>query len=297
MKVQGFDRKLDGNGVISVTPMPTQDELAAFYADIYYQEAPSATFSDHYSKEEMEQRCRRAELVLFSLAEAGSKGGGSTFLEVGCGEGFLLHAAKEQGYAVHGVDFSDVGLSNFNPHLLDSVEIGDAYQILDNLLSIGELFDVCAVQNVLEHVIDPETLLRRMRRILSPGGVAVVTVPNDFSRVQEKLMEKGLVDREFWFQPPQHLHYFNVDSIRAFANHCGFTVVDAFADFPIDFFLFHPGSNYVGKPECGKGAHEARIMLDLLLVERGMPAYHQFCQALSGCGAGRNVTVLLRPHE
>ena len=298
MKIQEFAKERHSDGVISVTPMPTSEELALFYTETYYQETPSATFCASYSDEELAQRRLRSELVLFALAEAGNKvGAGTAFFEIGCGEGFLLHAAREQGCSVRGMDFSDVGLLNCNPHLRDCVETGDAYQILERMSEEEVRFDVCVMQNVLEHVLDPKTLLCRVHQLLAPGGIAVVTVPNDFSPVHLKLMEKEFIDSEFWFQPPQHLHYFNVDSVKMFAAHCGFDVVDAFADFPIDFFLFHPGSNYVRKQEHGKGAHEARIILDLLLAERGLSAYHNFCRSVSMCGAGRNVTVVLRPNE
>ena len=296
--VQNFTRENDENGVISVRPMPSPEELEAFYAGIYFQQTPSATFSTQYSDEELAQRRLRADLAMFALARIdGIEDELGAFLEIGCGEGFLLHAAQERGYRVKGVDFSDVGLRNFNPQLLKRVEIGDAFGILDRILGGEECFQVCALMNVLEHVRDAELLLRGVRKVLLPDGVAIVTVPNDYSPIQARLMEEGLIDHEFWFQPPQHLHYFNVDSVKRFAAHCGFDVVDSFADFPIDFFLFHPGSNYVKNSEQGKSAHNARIMLDLLLAERGIEPYYRFCQAVSACGAGRNVTVLLRSRK
>ena len=292
-----FDKRKTACGVISVMPMPSPEELKAFYAQVYYQKLPSATYSVSYSEEELAHRRLRAELLLFALAQAGVSGERHEprMLEIGCGEGFLLQAAKERGYLIKGVDFSDHGLRKFHPELLVNVEVGDAYKILDRLLGEGEIFDICVMQNVLEHVIDPEALLKKVRRILGSNGIVMVTVPNDFSPVQKRLVEKGLVDHEYWFHPPQHLHYFNVDTIKPFAAKCGFEVEDAFADFPIDFFLFHPGSNYVQEPAQGKGAHQARIMLDLLLAERGLGAYHAFCRAVTACGAGRNVTVSLRP--
>lgn len=296
MVIGNFTRECAKSGVVSVKPMPTREELEAFYADVYFQQPSSATFNIQYTEEELHQRRLRAELALYALRQAGANSGEKgAFLEVGCGEGFFLQAAQDDGYMVKGVDFSDAGLRNFHPHLLDKVEIGDAYRILERLLASEERFRVCAMMNVLEHVIDAEALLRGVSQILTREGIVVVTVPNDFSPVQRKLMDKECIDHEFWFQPPQHLHYFNVDTIEKFAVHCGFEVIDTFADFPIDFFLFHPGSNYVRNAEQGKGVHKARIMLDLLLAERGLAPYHRFCQAVSGCGAGRNVTVLLRP--
>jgi len=44
----------------------------------------------------------------------------------------------------------------------------------------------------------------------------------------------------------------------------------------------------------GKGAHQARAALDLLLSQKGIEPYHAFCQAMSQCGFGRNVTVILQ---
>ncbi|MBU0486135.1 MAG: class I SAM-dependent methyltransferase [Proteobacteria bacterium] len=295
MKMQDFLREQTSKGVVSVSPMPSSEELAAFYADSYYQETPSKTYSTHYSEDELAHRVLRAELILFALKKVGLKNDSQpSFLEIGCGEGFLLKAAKEYGYEVRGVDFSDYGIQNYHPELIDHIEVGDAYQILQQIfVDQHHRFDVCVMQNVLEHVIDPEDLLHKVKQIMSPGGVVVITVPNDFSRIQAKLMDEGMIENEYWFQPPQHLHYFNVDTINSFVGHCGYSVVDAFADFPIDFFLFHSGSNYVKDSAQGKDAHKARITLDLLLAERGVAVYHQLCQALTACGAGRNVTVLL----
>jgi hypothetical protein len=75
----------------------------------------------------------------------------------------------------------------------------------------------------------------------------------------------------------------------------GFEVVGGYASFPIDWFLFHPGSNYVREPQAGKGAHEARMALDLVMAENGMAAFHGLARALLACGAGRSITVIARP--
>ena len=174
------------------------------------------------------------------------------------------------------------------------LKIGDAATVLDQLISFGEKFAVCSMQNVLEHVIDPGDLLQKVRKILAPDGIAVVTVPNDFSRLQEKAAELDLIDREYWFAPPDHLHYFNVDTLAAFLEKNCFQLKDAYADFPIEMFLFHKGSNYVLDRSKGKDAHRARITLDLLLAERGVDRYLALCRALTGCGYGRNVTAIVR---
>ena len=75
----------------------------------------------------------------------------------------------------------------------------------------------------------------------------------------------------------------------------GFDVVDAFASFPIDWFLFHPGSNYVRTPGAGKATHQARMALDLVMAEKGLAAFHGLAEALLACGTGRSLSLIARP--
>jgi hypothetical protein len=75
----------------------------------------------------------------------------------------------------------------------------------------------------------------------------------------------------------------------------GFEVTLGFASFPIDWFLMHPGSNYVADPAAGKAAHRARMAIDLVLAGQGMAAYLNLARAFFACGAGRSLTVIARP--
>ena len=283
-------------GFQSVDPLPDPQALADFYSKLYYQAPQSASYQTAYSPEEMEQRYLRGRVTLHAIAQvAPGNPADRDFLEVGCGEGFLLQVAKDAGYRIKGIDFSDFGLRRFHPGLADSIEAGDAFAILDRVVSGSERYDICCLQNVLEHVIDPRALMGQVRRLLKPGGVAVITVPNDFSRIQMKAKAQGLISRQFWVAPPQHLHYFNTNTLPSFLTAMGFATLDAFADFPIEFFLYHPGSNYIENSSAGKPAHKARVELDLLLAENGIAPLLGLCQAMTRCGIGRNVTVIARP--
>jgi 2-polyprenyl-3-methyl-5-hydroxy-6-metoxy-1,4-benzoquinol methylase len=283
-------------GFQSVDPLPDPQALADFYSKLYYQAPQSASYQTAYSPEEMEQRYLRGRVTLHAIAQvAPGNPAERDFLEVGCGEGFLLHVAKDAGYHIKGIDFSDFGLKRFHPGLADSIEAGDAFAILDRVVSGSGRYDVCCLQNVLEHVIDPRALMGQVRRLLKPGGVAVISVPNDFSRIQMKAKAQGLISRQFWVAPPQHLHYFNTNTLPSFLTAMGFATLDAFADFPIEFFLYHPGSNYIENSSAGKQAHKARVELDLLLAENGIAPLLGLCQAMTRCGIGRNVTVIARP--
>ena len=281
-------------GYYSAAPLPTAEELRVFYAEVYYQDLPSATYQASYNEEEQAHIDLRTHQLLHALAEAGLRGEGHSLLEIGVGEGFFLKHAQNAGFAVMGIDFSAHGVEQFNPDIAPLIRTGDAYDLLDEMIAGEERCDVIVLQNVLEHVIEPIRLLRGISELLQPGGVAVIKVPNDYSRLQKAALERGLIDRPFWFGPPQHLHYFTADSLRVVCEAQGLAVCDLFADFPVDWFLFHTSSNYIADPAQGKSAHRARVILDLLMAEAGVPQYHEFCRALAGVGMGRNVAAIVR---
>ncbi len=276
-----------------VADPPTPAALKAFYAGEYFQ-ASHGTYAADYTETERAHRALTAQTLLFALQTARGTSGGR-LLEVGCGEGWLLAAASDAGYDVRGLDFSDDGLHRFHPNLAAQVSFGDAFENLERLIDDGARFDVVAMEHVLEHVLDPEALVRRLPRLIAPGGALAITAPNDFSPLQRLALGAGMVDREFWVAPPQHLNYFDAASLRRFLGRLGFEIRVVYASFPIDWFLFHPGSNYVATPEAGKDAHRARMAIDLLLAAGGMAPYLALGEALFGCGAGRSLTVIAQP--
>ena len=275
----------------AIDPKPDAAELTAFYAAEYFQNA-HGTYRPTYSETEIAHRDLLARLMLAGIADSRPRGANDHLLDIGCGEGWLMAEALAEGYDVQGLDFSDDGIRRFHPHLAARARFGDAFEGLDGLIEAGRRVDVCTLEHVLEHVLDPEGLLTRLPRLLSPGGVVALTVPNDFSRLQTHAFATGAIDRPFWVAPPQHLNYFNTETLPPLMARLGFEVRGAFASFPIDWFLLHPGSNYISDPANGKAAHKARIEIDLMLARAGMDAYLNLAQALFACGAGRSITVV-----
>jgi len=97
-------------------------------------------------------------------------------LEVGCGGGHVLRMFS--GSRLTGVDVSGAMLDKArrNLHGLDVRLLKGELHELD----FGPAsFDTIICTEVLEHVVEPESILEQMRRLLAPGGRAVVTIPND----------------------------------------------------------------------------------------------------------------------
>lgn len=289
---EGFLKVPGEHGSFTVEPMPDAAQLAAFYRDQYYQTSASATYANEYPEEELEWKRLMCDLAVHLLQRQGLSGG--RLVDLGSGEGFLVDAALRAGFDAYGVDFSEFAVERFHPHLRGRVSAGDVLGFLDRAIASGETFDACTLQHLVEHVPDPEQLLRSVWSTLASRGLALVTVPNDENALQHLAMEQKHIDEDFWFVPPQHLHYFDTTSAPALARATGFEVLDLVTDFPIDLFLLHPGSNYVRDREQGRAAHQARIAVESLLGRRGLESLRDLGAAQARCGIGRDLTMVLR---
>lgn len=285
------------SGFVSTTPLPTKDELQQFYAETYYQAPVSSTYQDSYDELELDYKRTKCNALIHALKGL-SLGSGRDFLDVGAGEGFLLNAAHENGFQVSGLDFSAFGVNKFFPHLSERHRSGDIFQSLEQLAAENRKFSVCTSTNVLEHVLDPDLFLNSIRSVMDPDGILAITVPNDYSDIQQLAIHEGMIDREFWFVPPHHLHYFNTRNILVFLQERGFDVLDAFSDFPVDLYLLHSASNYVINPKSGRDANRARMHHDLMIVRNyGLDKYLEYYRAMFKVGLGRDITIVVRPSK
>jgi 2-polyprenyl-3-methyl-5-hydroxy-6-metoxy-1,4-benzoquinol methylase len=291
-----FSKKKHPLGYIEAVPRPTQEELNSFYQEQYYGAGVSATYQTQYSDDEVKQKQLRAAACAEAIEQNLSCARTSvTFLEIGSGEGFLLAEAMHRGWSCLGVDFQRAPVEKFNPAALPGFTAANPGQVLADLASREQKFTAIALQNVLEHALHPGILLRNIRAVIEPHGIFLVQVPNDFSRIQEVAAAKDYINREYWFLPPQHLNYFNATTLDTFVSDKGFKIVDAFADFPIEFYLWGGQSNYTRDKTLGPLAHKGRVELDLIMAEAGLKQYLDFYRSLYRVGMGRNISIILQP--
>lgn len=280
-------------GYLEVAEPPTSDELTKYYARTYYQ-SERGNYRHTYPPQELLVKLLRIEQrAAQALALRNSKESGC-LLDVGCGEGFVLAAFRSMGWEVSGIDFSVAGVQGSNPQVAESVEQGDVFALLERRIAAGDLYDLVWLGNVLEHVLDPVTLLRSLQRLVSDDGVLVVTVPNDGNPYHERLLADGLITSRWWVAIPDHISYFTAESLQSIAQETGWECASILADFPIDIFLAHPGSNYVEDPGLGPDAHKARLRLEELIGKAGSDAANRLYAALADVGLGRNITGFLR---
>jgi 2-polyprenyl-6-hydroxyphenyl methylase/3-demethylubiquinone-9 3-methyltransferase len=97
---------------------------------------------------------------------------GKRVLDVGCGGGILSESMAEKGAHVTGIDLGDKALKVAKLHQLESGSTVDY-----RLISVEDLakeqpasFDVVTCMEMLEHVPDPEAIVRACAQLVKPGG-------------------------------------------------------------------------------------------------------------------------------
>jgi len=207
-----------GCGLLKILPEPTADEIAGFYPEDYY----SFRIEENTSGIARAREALKDEALRFYYGiPGGSKSRrllarcmsgymskeaisgvplhpprhNGRFLDIGCGDGYWVHKLGTYGWDCTGVEF--VGEES------DRIRVGD---FMDMGFDSG--FEFIRLNHVLEHVLDPDAYLARIRSLLCEGGELYLAVPN----------ADGISFRVFgryWsdLDAPRHLHGFNMKSL------------------------------------------------------------------------------------
>ncbi len=136
-------------------------------------------------------------------------------LDVGTGAGYLLDAASELGWEVYGCDTSADAVRQAavrHPGRIFHAPVA-------SLPFAPGTFQAITLTDVLEHVSDPISLFRAIRRLLAPGGTLLVITPD------VDAWSRRLLGRQ-WFQfKHEHVTYWNRKSLVRLAEATGFRVV------------------------------------------------------------------------
>lgn len=160
-------------------------------------------------------------------------------LDVGTAGGAFLHICKQKGWEVSGCEVNEWlckwGKKNYRIPINSGTLFDQKYK--------ASSFDVITLWDVLEHTPDPKKVLKECNRILKPGGLLIINIP-DIGTWIAKLMR-----RKWVFLLSVHLFYFTKKTIIKMMENSGYEVLRINPHFQfLEFsYIFKRAQTYIGK--------------------------------------------------
>jgi SAM-dependent methyltransferase len=148
-----------------------------------------------------------------------------TVLEIGCAAGGFGYQLKQRGIReVWGVEVVETAARQAQ-QVLDKVLIGDIADLIDELPA--DYFDVVVFNDVLEHMVDPFSVLARIKSKLSGRGLVVSSIPNIryYHTLYDLVLHKNWEYQEAGILDRTHLRFFTTRSILLMYERLGYRVL------------------------------------------------------------------------
>ncbi len=203
-------------GHLATAPRYQESDLGALYGTYYPRRNITA---DEVKREAMTITAPFAKILRW-LNGTDNQGQyavrpGEKVLDVGCGSGVSLLEAQALGGLAYGIEADP----NVKP-IADALGLKIHFGSLHDTPFPEERFDLVVMNQVIEHVPEPDLTLKLLRQRLVPGGRIVLVFPNIRS-LGRRLT--GL--RWIHWHIPYHLHHYDLASITRMAERCGLTLV------------------------------------------------------------------------
>lgn len=187
---------------------PSEDEIGKYYDSPAY---ISHSDSDKGLTNRMYHLFRRLMLRRkVNLVKRHLKRVNAHLLDIGCGTGYFLNAAKEKGFIVSGIEKDEKAREKAITRFGLDVRNENAFFGLER-----SSFDVVTLWHVLEHLEKLNESIEKMTEILTHDGTMVIALPNHRSYDAKRYKEKWAA-----YDTPRHLWHFTPDTLeRLLARH------------------------------------------------------------------------------
>ncbi len=191
-------------GLGFIAPLPSREELHQYYTNTYPLVQRAEQLLTEIPTHEDTQK------IVTIIKEMNPEA--DWVCEIGCAFGSLLAGLRQQGFRVKGFEFSESLSAIARERFKLDVESGEIPS------DLGGKFDVVIERHVLEHVLNPSQELQRIGRALHPGGIVILITQNSKS-LASRICGPGWQ----WFGPPDHLYYFDYNSLTSLLYKNGFS--------------------------------------------------------------------------
>jgi 2-polyprenyl-3-methyl-5-hydroxy-6-metoxy-1,4-benzoquinol methylase len=157
-------------------------------------------------------------------------------LDAGCGDGINLVGLSQifadlgQAISLTGIDYNELRIERARGLGLDCrLQVGT---LEATGLDHGSI-DIVLLNHVLEHIPKKDAVLAELRRVMRPGGLLIVGVPNEgcaLAKLRNHVLQRSVL------RTTDHVHFFTASSLRRDLTAAGFGVASISGE---GFFVPH----------------------------------------------------------
>lgn len=205
-------------GLVYVNPRLIQNDIFELYDENYFH-GKGFDKSIEY-KDEFENNKNKTNLLDWDVSSIKenlkSNSPKPLLLDAGCGMGLFLYKAKIAGFECEGIE-----LSPYAAKFVESVGFTVQNASLENAEMPEGKYDAIVMREVIEHLADPKTILKKVYNALKPGGVLFMTTGN-YDCPERKVRGKDW----FYFMPEGHIYIFSNKTMNNYLKETGFSKIE-----------------------------------------------------------------------
>lgn len=252
--------KCESCNLEQTAPLPSQDELNGLYEKHY-------NFGGEKNTRYTQLRAKFINSILYRvwLAVDGDisfhrMSGSGSLLDVGCNEGRGLEFYRSNGFTPEGLELNSKAAE---------VARTKGFTVYGSTLesfSTENKYDVVVLSNVLEHSLDPGSMLQHIHQLLKLNGQVWISCPNSQSWLRS-------VFGRFWinWHVPFHIVHFSPDTLREVLKKSQFEIVKMRQETPALWVAHSIIARLFAKSgQPTKQLRSAVLVASLILLIRGL---------------------------
>ncbi len=159
-----------------------------------------------------------------ALGKGSQDGRARTLLDVGCGTGHFLRAARQRGFEVAGIEPARASAK----YAVEQFHV-PVYEMDVFTIDLPEKrYDVITAWDVIEHISDPRRFLQRISRWLKPEGILALRFPSAaWQKIKGVILHQMLNSHWPSFGATMHLYFFSETTIAQMMQRAGMDMVRA----------------------------------------------------------------------
>lgn len=147
--------------------------------------------------------------------------------------------------------------------------------LIENIDENQYQFDVLISFELFEHLFNPLEFVKKIHKLLKPGGILILTTLNGLGFDIQILWEKSKS-----VSPPHHLNFFNPNSLEILFSNCGFSEVEVSTPGVLDWSILEGGiinkefeADRIWKSIVSIGSDTAKADLQTWISENGFSSH------------------------